>query len=79
MAYGLNLEKTPPSAVSNADVDSLKTGTEDIFQQIMSVQLHDGGCQGLESGDGCFPTTDRVSLNVIHDTWWRFPVYNGER
>ena len=42
MADGLPFDKTPPSAVADAVVDALTTGTEDIFPDSMSVQLHDG-------------------------------------
>ena len=42
MADGLPMDKTPPSAVATAIVEALKIGTEDIFPDAMSVQLHDG-------------------------------------
>lgn len=40
MAHEIPLEKTAPSAVGQAVVDALKTGTEDVFPDPMSVQLY---------------------------------------
>ena len=41
MSHEMTLEKTAPSAVAEAVVDALKTGTEDVFPDPMSVQMHD--------------------------------------
>jgi NAD(P)-dependent dehydrogenase (short-subunit alcohol dehydrogenase family) len=42
MARDLPFEKTTPSAVAQAVMDALKTGTEDVFPDPMAVQMHEG-------------------------------------
>ena len=41
MADGINMEKTPPSAVASAIVDALSKGSEDIFPDPTAVYLHE--------------------------------------
>jgi NAD(P)-dependent dehydrogenase (short-subunit alcohol dehydrogenase family) len=41
MADGLDMEKTPPSAVASAIVDALLKGTEDVFPDPTAVYLHE--------------------------------------
>lgn len=42
MAEDLPFDKTPPSAVALSVVDALKSGTEDVFPDLMAQQLHEG-------------------------------------
>ena len=42
MADGIDMEKTPPSAVASAIVDALLQGTEDVFPDPTAVYLHEG-------------------------------------
>jgi len=41
MADGIDMEKTPPSAVASAIVDALLQGPEDVFPDPTAVYLHD--------------------------------------
>jgi len=42
MAENVPFEKASPSAVAEAIIEALQTGTEDVFPDAMAVQLHQG-------------------------------------
>ena len=49
MIDGVDMEKSPPSAVASAVVDALIKGTEDVFPDPAAVNLHEGWKQDAKA------------------------------